>query len=55
MLVYISQIPNLEPLGDWDRAKQGQSRVLAAMVEAGYIRPEQARLAQDKPLFFVHP
>ena len=50
MLAHIPQSPLLNPFYDMEIAKRRQWKVLQAMVEAGYITPEEARRAYAEEL-----
>jgi membrane carboxypeptidase/penicillin-binding protein len=57
MLGYLSRfagIPNFDPLEELEEAKLGQMNVLLLMVEEEYISAEEARVAMEEPLIFVH-
>jgi membrane peptidoglycan carboxypeptidase len=47
MLAPIPQYPGLNPIDNWDWAKTRQELTLDAMVETGYLTPEQAGIAKN--------
>jgi membrane carboxypeptidase/penicillin-binding protein len=57
MLEYLSRfsdIPDLDSAEELEKAKQGQMHVLSLMIEERYISAEEARVAMEEPLIFVH-
>ena len=55
MLAAIPQSPGLNPIDNFDLAKERQRVVLDAMVQAGYISQEEADIAFETPLEIKPP